>query len=396
MEPIDGVLRQVIFLLAAIFSISWLFHSTVLRHKPTSGALFALANVLVGSGVLLVSQRTGASSFLHFQLADWSVVGGFASIWAGLRAASGKESSHRFYWLLPLILVLLEVLGTVSLAPDPSSYTPRAIAFNVLCAAILAACIREVTVNFEEWVLPKIYRASVALSFLLAGLAFAVRGLQIVILATTTEQALRDFASGYRAFLWVFIAEIVWVNISLVTLVVGQLVAEIRRLADRDGLTGVYTRRYAMDCLHRDVQRARRSGRSLACVLIDLDDFKKINDQYGHDGGDAALLHVCHVFAANLRATDIFGRFGGEEFILVCEDTNAHTATELAERLRRALESQPITLRDRSVSLTASFGIAQLHPVDDVQALLKRADAALYRAKRAGRNRILVEAGEEV
>lgn len=396
MEPIDGVLRQVIFLLATIFSISWLFHSAVLRRTPVYGALFALANVLVGSGVVLVSQRTGASSFLHFQLADWLVVCGFAAIWTGLRAASGRKSSHRFFWLAPLALVLLEVMGTVSLAPDPSSYTPRAIAFNVLCAAILAACIREVTVNFDEWALPKVYKATIAVSFLLAGLAFAVRGVQIVMLAATAAQPLRDFVSGYQAFLWVFVAEIVLVNISLVTLVVGQLVAEIRHLADRDGLTGVYTRRYAMDCLHRAVQRARRNGRPLACVLIDLDDFKSINDQYGHDGGDAALLHVCHIFGAKLRATDILGRFGGEEFILVCEDTNAETATEVAERLRRALESQPIALRDRSVSLTASFGISQLRAVDDVHALLKRADAALYRAKRAGRNRILVESMEDV
>lgn len=161
-------------------------------------------------------------------------------------------------------------------------------------------------------------------------------------------------------------------------------------LAFNDYLTGLPNRRGIERILRDEVERARRYGRPLSVVMVDLDHLKRVNDTFGHDAGDRVLQEVARLLARELRRTDRVGRWGGEEFIVVAPETDRRAAWVLAQRLKETLERQPF---DQVSTITASYGVASFRPDDTVQSLIKRADEALYRAKVAGRNRVEVEVG---
>lgn len=157
------------------------------------------------------------------------------------------------------------------------------------------------------------------------------------------------------------------------------------QLALTDQLTGTSNRRKLYMDLQRGIGSVKRHGRPLSVILFDLDHFKLINDSHGHDRGDDILREVVRTISPLLRTTDHFGRWGGEEFILVAPETNLEQASDLAERLRLAIAE--INLEQAS-EVTASFGIAEYDFDDSPEPLIKRADEALYNAKAAGRNRV--------
>lgn len=166
---------------------------------------------------------------------------------------------------------------------------------------------------------------------------------------------------------------------------------ELERRATQDGLTGLLNRQTVMEHLEQECTRARRFQDPLTVVMFDLDYFKRINDTYGHQAGDAALSHVAARLRAMARGTDYYGRFGGEEFLVILPRTDADGAGAWAARLREGLQNEPMRFAGKEVAITASFGIAcstggQAEPDD----LLARADGALYQAKRDGRNRVVV------
>ncbi|OJF09507.1 hypothetical protein BG844_37250 [Couchioplanes caeruleus subsp. caeruleus] len=171
----------------------------------------------------------------------------------------------------------------------------------------------------------------------------------------------------------------------------ARLFTQVRELAIHDELTAVPNRRHFFDLAKRDLAAARRHGRPLTAVMIDIDHFKRVNDTHGHLVGDDVIRGVAHRLGRTIRDTDILGRYGGEEFALIMPD--AHPAsTALAERLRAAIADAPVDTRIGPLSVTISVGTARLHADDpDINAVLSRADAALYRAKSAGRNRVEVE-----
>lgn len=164
----------------------------------------------------------------------------------------------------------------------------------------------------------------------------------------------------------------------------------MQRLASEDGLTGLMNRRALIEALHREVERSRRLGSALSVVMIDLDHFKDVNDRYGHAMGDAVLRGVSATLRSGIRAMDLAGRYGGEELCLVLPDTDAVGAATVAESLRAAIAAQPYEDAQQSVNVTASFGVAAFHKEnrDSAELLLRAADAALYRAKTGGRNRV--------
>jgi diguanylate cyclase (GGDEF)-like protein len=163
----------------------------------------------------------------------------------------------------------------------------------------------------------------------------------------------------------------------------------VERLAARDGLTGLYNRRTFDDYLARTLAVEERRGGRFATVLLDLDHFKKLNDTYGHPAGDAALRNAARVLERQLRKGDQAARYGGEEFAVILPGADEDGALQIAERVRRALEKDPVIFEGARISITASLGVA-VWPVDgkDAAALLASADRALYAAKQAGRNRV--------
>ncbi|MDW8405972.1 GGDEF domain-containing protein, partial [Chloroflexus sp.] len=153
-----------------------------------------------------------------------------------------------------------------------------------------------------------------------------------------------------------------------------------------DMLTGLANRRRCEQALREAVARNQRYGEVFTICLWDIDHFKQINDTYGHEGGDQVLRRMARLTRDTIRVNDVIGRWGGEEFFLLLPSTQLAEAEQLAERLRRLIMDQ-MALGDHAV--TASFGLAEYHPSDDQASLLARADAALYAAKSAGRNRVV-------
>ncbi len=167
-------------------------------------------------------------------------------------------------------------------------------------------------------------------------------------------------------------------------------------LATRDGLTGAYNRRFFEEELEREVERSRAHLYRLAVVLLDLDFFKRINDQHGHVIGDQVLREVVAVAHGCLGGEPVLARVGGEEFALLCRETGSLEARAVAERLRAAIADHTLECLDRAERVTCSFGVAELAPSDGSGIdLYRRADRALYDSKGAGRDRVTVAAAEE-
>jgi diguanylate cyclase (GGDEF)-like protein len=160
-------------------------------------------------------------------------------------------------------------------------------------------------------------------------------------------------------------------------------------------LSGLPNRRAFLETAERELARAHRYKRPLSLLLIDIDHFKGVNDRFGHAVGDQAISHMAKTLESVLRTADFAGRLGGEEFVILLPDTDAHGATELAERLRQTVRSQSIT--SHGLTLTVSIGVAASRGADDtVASVLAAADNALYQAKRGGRDRVSGEARSQL
>jgi two-component system cell cycle response regulator len=165
-------------------------------------------------------------------------------------------------------------------------------------------------------------------------------------------------------------------------------------MAITDALTGLYNRRYMETHVGTLVDQAVARGKPLSVLILDIDYFKSINDTHGHDAGDDVLQDFAIRIRKSIRGIDLACRYGGEEFVVVMPETDMAVATMVAERLRRRIASEPFPIQKgtRMIEVTISIGIAALGSGDDAAAVIKRADQALYRAKRDGRNRVVPDA----
>lgn len=171
----------------------------------------------------------------------------------------------------------------------------------------------------------------------------------------------------------------------------ATLTRKLEELANTDELTGLMNRRCTFERLEQAWALAERDSSPLSCIMIDADKFKRINDTYGHPVGDQVLKDIAAVVLAEIRRPDLFGRVGGEEFVLICPSTPRAGAVVVAERMRQAVARHTTTVGDVSVQMTISCGVAErnaesTHPDD----LIRQADELLYRAKEAGRNQTWV------
>ena len=170
-----------------------------------------------------------------------------------------------------------------------------------------------------------------------------------------------------------------------------QVTAELERSqaqARIDPLTGSVNRRGMEEIIRREISRARRTQTPFSVAILDIDHFKHVNDEHGHDVGDQALIHMVAVIRAGLRDTDVMCRYGGEEFAVVLPGANVQGALYVVDRLRVMVEKSRLPISSGALQICFSAGVAELAGDEDRDALLKRADTALYSAKRAGRNRV--------
>ena len=173
----------------------------------------------------------------------------------------------------------------------------------------------------------------------------------------------------------------------MVVLIAERFAAQIRRQARTDSLTGLLVRRVFDDQIIREMDRWRRHRRPFAVVLFDIDHFKKVNDNHGHDIGDEALRLIARCGRAALRPSDVLARLGGDEFAMILPETGLKQAVEVAHRVLDGIREQALATPKGPIHLTGSFGVANVRETDDaVETIVKRADEALYTIKRRGRN----------
>ncbi len=202
---------------------------------------------------------------------------------------------------------------------------------------------------------------------------------------TTTEDRVRGIEHGVDAYITKPF-DVVEFRAIVNSMIKKRL--QLERLVNHDALTHVYNKRKIIGELDRELQRVKRYGNPLSILIIDIDHFKQVNDTHGHPEGDTVLATIAETALNSLRAIDMIGRIGGEEFLLILPETDLNGALIYADRLRMMIAALVIGANDIKVTISGGIATAPVHAVDR-EPLIRKADEALYEAKRAGRDRIV-------
>ena len=338
-------------------------------------------------------------------LGEWSLAFLLMSIWAAVTVIYPQLSQ----WWLPatffsLLLVLSHLLiyeGLRRFLQQPKVYWPSILLFSVSLAGMLLAVALE-SIPLRYFSASMVILCSYLLILLsmrrsrghaVAAAVFSV--LALVMCSGFLYRVGTLLAGDLRVGLYaptdvqllvnlVFTLFAPMAGLSLVLMVNERVQSRLHELATCDSLTGVLNRRAFLAAAEAELERSRRYGTALGLVMIDLDHFKRVNDTYGHQAGDRVLVDFTQRVKLLLRTTDVFGRMGGEEFILLLPQTALNEALQVAERIRCSL-----AVADINPPYTASFGVATaVGGAPAIESLIANADTALYRAKATGRNRV--------
>jgi diguanylate cyclase (GGDEF)-like protein len=347
------------------------------RRRPTYIA--QAVSYLISAGILALYAYAGTISIT---VSVWYLICGITATAAGLYL-SEITFNDRFkdqYLAVPQTIVSMTIqLGAIYLAPEVGFYFIF-ILFIVLSFGALLMNARETAI---VWTYSTI---GLAVLLLMTDKAIAMpmttwteRALVLACAVTALGRCASTglYGSSMREALFKRGNEL------------KKAHARIEELAQVDELTGLLNRRYIMKSLNEQMARAQRTGGPCSVAIIDLDFFKRINDQFGHPIGDEVLRTFAITLSANLRAIDKLGRYGGEEFLLILPDTTKHEAVQTLDRLRSIVSEVDWATLSEMINVTMSGGISEVRQEDSPADILTRADVALYRAKDAGRNRVV-------
>ncbi len=315
-----------------------------------------------------------------------------SSVFVGMIAAVYQFQGRPVRWpllLAPPLLVLVFVSVFIDNFPARVSFVGLVIGLQAVWALLAALSHRHATVGRGQWLL-------------VAGLlleAVVLGGRALVAISTHTEATniLQSSALQTLTFLATFSVVLVS-SVGFVFMSRDRADENNRVLAALDPLTGVANRRSLIAALDRDVARAQRMREPMALMMVDIDHFKDVNDQYGHPAGDRVLCSVVNVLRQRVRAQDLVGRYGGEEFMVLLPDTGLTGAEQLARELCKAVEESRCPadgVPGPGIAVTVSIGVfgGRLESGDSWDMLIAAADRALYQAKNNGRNRVEVATG---
>ncbi len=358
--------------------------SLALRGQPKLKGLrwWAGAFTLVAAGFLLVVLRGQISDLYSVLFGNALIVGAIGLFLEG--AMEVRAQSGRLRWLSPALLLALQAALAYYTYVEP----------NFHARIIASSIVYSIPLGMTAWVLMREVPKHLRYSHWFTAAAFAQLSATCVVRAILTvynppTELLGTTPAQTAVYLSVFVM-LVLVAFGCVWMVTETLADQMERQAHTDPLTGTMNRLALEDVVPAELARALRGGRPLSVLMFDLDRFKQLNDRMGHQYGDMALRTVADLARSTLRAGDHLARYGGEEFLVVLPETDKMRAQEIAERLRQSLEAQAITIGEGGI-LTASYGVATF-PEDggDFHRLIGRADSALYQAKEAGRNRVVL------
>lgn len=186
----------------------------------------------------------------------------------------------------------------------------------------------------------------------------------------------------------IFIFFIVFTTFSMILMITSDLETKLRLISIKDELTGAYNRRAMDEVLNKEIDRSLRYSAPFSLLMLDLDYFKEVNDNYGHQIGDYVLRELGRLLTSNLRMQDSVLRYGGEEFLILLPETSTQYATRTANKLRKIIQDS-VLYTHPEIQLTASIGVASIQQNDTAKTMIERADAALYQAKASGRNKVI-------
>ncbi|MBV1888916.1 MAG: GGDEF domain-containing protein [Proteobacteria bacterium] len=309
-------------------------------------------------------------------------------------AAISIFHNHPMPWKWSLACVVFIVLGMIySLAPEQGQKT----------RTIAASCGNIVLLGMASWAAlrgsnTKKFRFGSYFTGVCAGVTALVSFTRLVTLLAGDGiyAGLLSESPMQRIYLASYSINVLLVSVGFSIMGHEKLVENYQVLAGHDELTGLYNRRYFTGAAEQEVQRAGRYQRNISLMLIDIDNFKLINDTYGHQAGDAVIEDIADVMRENFREADLFGRYGGEEFIALLPETQMLEAEVIAERIRNMITQRRIKFEQNEITYSVSIGITQGQPGMLLDQLVGQADKVLYQAKNNGRNRTELFSGQTV
>lgn len=357
-------------------------HSPFDARVGASIRIWAMALLFLALSTILYSAASPAT-LATILIGNTSLFAGFTGFAIAVRAFLDRPLPAFAYWL-PILLVAIGTLYFATLVP---SYPARVVLVVGFQLALLATVIRPLLGTLP--VTGQVGHKVVVLCFLAS--------IAVLILRLFHEYGAAPASIGPPPFSLDLVGLhllVIW--LSPVVASIGFLVMCNQRLTDNalmlartDALTGLLGRRALIESGEAKLADATRNARALAMLMIDADHFKRVNDEHGHEVGDAALVRVAQRVRAALRDSDLLGRIGGEEFLAILPDTDQAQAVAIAERILVQVRAFPLRHGDKELGLSVSVGVASADATSDFDALLRRADSALYAAKRQGRNRVV-------
>jgi len=353
------------------------------NREARSLAWWGAAYLLGAAGVLLLAARGRMHPFVTIDLATGLLIAGYGLLWIGVRCFNRRPLP-----LLPVAGIVLVWLAGCRVPGFHDDPTTRGILSSILIAILTLASAHELWRSRDE---PLASRYPATAVFALNGLAFVAR---IVASDSLSFPPMPEAANtGFSLFALETLLFSIASAFTLVAMTKERAEVAQRRAATIDPLTGVFNRRAFFDRAERMLQRAAVDGTAVAVLIFDLDHFKDINDRYGHPAGDSLLVEFASLVTTRLRSGDLFGRLGGEEFAAVLPGATNSAAIAAAERIRTGFAATIVDHGGRQVTTTVSVGVTTASVAGaDIDRLIAGADRALYRAKRAGRDTVEVEA----
>ncbi len=383
-----------ILIVGALFCVLMLLVLNSLLRSGMSGIReWCVANTLACLALILYAFGRELPPVIAYEVANGVYAAASAAMLAGFRRFFGK--SRLTAWLSASVVLVMAAIALFHYVID--SFALRTIVVALFQSGICTGIAATVIQGRRDWRThyPSLFTIGMSVT---VALGHAVRSL-IYLLHTTDVTSLLQPSPWNLFFVSAGTFVLPVLTFGAVLMMHDTMLAKAELAANRDFLTGAWSRRAFFDIAEREMLRARRTGREMSLLLLDIDHFKRINDSSGHAVGDQVLVDLVSRAGHVVRTVDYFARIGGEEFAVLLPETSLAAAAVVAERLRVAIDNSGT---DKPWSkfpvphYTISIGISALRSFDTLPDLMRRADTALYAAKAMGRNRAVCEAETEI
>jgi len=349
---------------------------------------WAVGNLFHAFGFLLLLSRTALHPIFSVVCANALIIIGYYTIYMGFRIYQGKTATDKITLILFLVLLVLFSTALIKLTQGNGT---NSMALRSSLNSMVIACMCFL-IAFEIAGIPlhdRFITSGFAILITLHGVFNLIRS-AITLTVPDTRTLFEGGGMARIAFSESVIA-LFALTIGYILLISNHLLGQLRRQAEIDYLTDVFTRRAFIKLVEKARATSQRNNSTISLISIDLDRFKAVNDKYGHAAGDAALRYISSTITSILRPSDILGRVGGEEFMVLLPQTEISKARDVAERLRLQVELAEVEFEKERINLTISLGVSSAprgeKPFDQ---LAKESDIALYKAKNEGRNRAVM------